>query len=223
MIAFLSDIHGNFAALQAVLAYLDAHDITEVYSIGDVAGYYPQINECCMALEERNIPNLMGNHDRYLVEHISCGRSRSVDFAIDYQHEHIQPEHLMWLSASLPELRTDRFYACHGGPLDLEDQYLREPPYALDAATGLFVSGHTHVPVLYEEGSLRYLNPGSVGQPRDGDPRASFATLSKDGQLEVHRLSYDIQATIQACQEAGYPQRMWECLLDGLPIGAKSS
>ena len=111
MTGFISDIHGNAAALRAVLRELDAMGCKTVYSLGDVAGYYPAVNECCELLRERKIPNLLGNHDHYLLTGQSCGRSRSVDLAIAYQRGVITEENYRWLSESALTLRTDSFSA----------------------------------------------------------------------------------------------------------------
>ena len=111
MIGFLSDIHGNAAALRAVLRELDSMGCKSIYSLGDVAGYYPAVNECCELLRERSIPNLMGNHDRYLLTGQSCGRSRSVDLAIAYQRSVITEDNLIWLSESALTIRTESFFA----------------------------------------------------------------------------------------------------------------
>ncbi len=218
MTGFISDIHGNAAALRAVLAELDSMGCDEIYSLGDVAGYYPAVNECCVMLRERNIPNLMGNHDLYLVSGTRSGRSRSVDMAIDYQETVVTPENLAWLTASALTLRTDRFFACHGGPEDPVDQYLRTPPYAMDEQTGLFLSGHTHIPVLWKESGMIYCNPGAVGQPRDGDPRASFAVLNNDGSIRICRVAYPVEETAAMAREAGFFPAFYECLFKGEKI-----
>lgn len=220
MIAFIADIHANWEALRAVLRKIDEEGIREIVSLGDVCGYGPAINECCGELRERGILNLMGNHDLLLKTGESCGRSRSVDYAIAYQRGIITKENYDWVCASADCLRTEQFFACHGGPEDYIDQYLREPPYALDESTGLFVSGHTHMQVLWEKDGLRYLNPGAVGQPRDGDPRAAYAVLKDDGTAELRRVEYDIDAAAEAYRNAGFPEKFWECLYRGAGIGS---
>ncbi|MBQ8995376.1 MAG: metallophosphoesterase family protein [Oscillospiraceae bacterium] len=218
MTGFLSDIHGNYAALRAVLEEMDQMGCTSIYSLGDVAGYYPSVNECCDELRRRGIPNLMGNHDFYLLTGGSCGRSRSVDMAISYQLQVISKENLEWLRTSADFLRTESFFACHGGPDDHIDQYLTDPPYPLDPETGLFLSGHTHRAVLWEQLGSFYCNPGSVGQPRDGDPRASFAVLDDEGKISIHRVTYDIDETARLSREAGFFPAFYECLYEGEKI-----
>lgn len=218
MTGFISDIHGNAAALRAVLRELENMGCKSIYSLGDVAGYYPAVNECCDMLRERNIPNLLGNHDRYLLTGQSCGRSRSVDLAIAYQRTVITEENLAWLSESALTLRTETFFACHGGPEDPVEQYLLAPPYPLDEETGFFLSGHTHVPVIWSENGLTYCNPGAVGQPRDGDPRASFAVLDDSGMIRICRTAYPVDETAELSRDAGFFPAFYECLYRGEKI-----
>ena len=218
MIGFISDIHGNYSALSSVLEELDRLKCSTIYSLGDVAGYYPAVNECCEELRRRNIINLMGNHDHYILTGTSCGRSRSVDMAIAYQSRVIEKENLVWLKDSPQYIRTASFFACHGGPDDYIDQYLLSPPYPLDEETGLFLSGHTHKAVIWKNKDSIYCNPGAVGQPRDGDPRASFATLDDYGQIKIHRVKYDIDATAKLSKEAGFFPAFYECLYEGVKI-----
>ena len=218
MIGFISDIHGNYSALSSVLEELDRLKCSVIYSLGDVAGYYPSINECCNELRRRNIINLMGKHDQYIVNGTSSGRSRSVDMAIAYQSSVIEKDCLDWLKDSPQCIRTESFFACHGGPSDYVDQYLLSPPYPLDEETGLFLSGHTHKAVIWENENSIYCNPGAVGQPRDRDPRASFATLDDYGRIEIHRVKYDIDATAKLSKEAGFFPAFYECLYEGVKI-----
>ena len=218
MIGFISDIHGNYAALCSVLEELDRLGCGTIYSLGDVAGYYPAVNECCEALRKRNIVNLMGNHDQYLLTGSSCGRSRSVDMAIAYQAKIIDEKNLNWLSKSPLSVRTDYFFACHGGPEDYLDQYLSSPPFPIDEKTGLFLSGHTHKALIWQHNNCYYCNPGAVGQPRDGDPRASFAVLDDNGTISIHRVKYDIDATAKLSKEAGFFPAFYDCLYEGAKI-----
>ena len=92
-IAFISDIHGNFEALKAVLEEIDRMGITQIYCAGDVVGYYAQINECCEELRKREIPCVMGNHDWYVAGGGFCPRSRSVNDCLAYQRTIIEPVH----------------------------------------------------------------------------------------------------------------------------------
>ena len=85
MIAILSDIHGNYEALKAVLGVLDSFKIKQLYCLGDIVGYYSQVNECCNELRNRNVKCVMGNHDWYMVSGTKCLRSRSVNDCLEFQ------------------------------------------------------------------------------------------------------------------------------------------
>lgn len=219
-IAIISDIHANLPALRAVLAAIDAASIGTVVSIGDVAGYGPNLDECVALLAERGIPNLMGNHDNYLVKGIPCPRSTSANLALDYQRETAMPDTMAWLRRSGSGFQFDDVSLVHGGWNDPVDEYLLHlnPNYFAERAGRLFVSGHTHVQGVWPLGQKLYANPGSVGQPRDGDPRAAFAVL-RNGEFELHRVAYDIDAYAAACRRAGFPARNFECAYAGTRIG----
>ena len=138
--------------------------------------------------------------------------------AISYQKGVIRDDNLEWLKQSPLSLRTDQFFACHGGPDDFIDQYLYGAPYPTDDTTGLFLSGHTHKAVLWCQDNSIYCNPGAVGQPRDGDPRASFAVLNDYDNIEIRRVKYDIDATARLSKEAGFFPAFYECLYEGEKI-----
>jgi predicted phosphodiesterase len=224
MIGLVSDIHGNAVALRAVLAELDAMGATEVLCLGDIAGYGPQINECCDLLTERGIPTLMGNHDYYLAFDQPCPRSRSANFCLDYQRSVITPAHKAWLGSNPSHLDTTGVRFVHGGWRDPMDEYLDKlsPSYFRDLEGELFVSGHTHVQGLWRLGDKTYCNPGSVGQPRDGDARAAFAVL-QDGEVSLFRTPYDIDAIAEASREAGYDEHAYMNLYAGTRIGGAIS
>lgn len=217
-IAFISDIHGNYEALKSVLEAIDKMGITRIYCTGDTAGYYSQINECCQALRDRNIPSVMGNHDWYLASGSFCSRSRSVNDCISYQRKVIHPEHLEWLKSLPVHLEVDNIKLVHGGWTDPIDEYLKPTQEYFDQVSGsLFVSGHTHFQGIYHFGEKTYCNPGSVGQPRDGDPRAAFATF--DGQsFELHRVAYDMQIVFDLMDAAGFNDYYY----GGLKTGARN-
>ena len=98
MIGLISDIHGNFTALEAVLTRLDELNIKEIYCLGDVLGYYPLINECCRELRDRNIETIMGNHDWYVTANIKCPRSKIASQCAAYQSSIITEENKEWMS-----------------------------------------------------------------------------------------------------------------------------
>ena len=216
-IAFISDIHGNYPALQAVLAELDRRGIDRIYCTGDVVGYYTQINECCRELRARRIPTVMGNHDWYLAGGGFCPRSRSVNDCLAYQRRIVEREHLEWLRTLPVHLEVDGIGMVHGGWGDPLDEYLKPTAdYFASLPANTFVSGHTHVQTLQRFGGKTYCNPGSVGQPRDGDPRAPFATCNP-GEFRLHRVEYDMQEVFDLMEAAGFDDYYYGGLKTGAP------
>jgi len=217
-IAFISDIHGNYEALKAVLSELDKLGITQVYCAGDIVGYYSQINECCNELRVREIPSVMGNHDWYLAGGGFCARSKSVNDCLSYQRGVITKENLDWLKSLPVQMQIGKVRMVHGGWTDPIDEYLKPSLDYFEKVDGdIFVSGHTHVQTLQKFANKIYCNPGSVGQPRDGDPRAAFAVY--DGQnFELHRVTYDMQRVFDLMAAAGFNDYYY----GGLKYGSKN-
>ena len=192
-IGLISDIHGNFEALKAVLAELDRMKVSEIYCMGDVVGYYCQINECCDELKSRKIPCLMGNHDWYMASGGFCTRSKSVNDCLDYLRKVITNQNIEWLRSFPVQRIIQDIHMVHGGWADPIDEYLNPSLEYFSKIQGdVFVSGHTHLQVLHHFGDKLYCNPGSVGQPRDSDPRAAFAVY-ENGEISLHRVTYNIQ------------------------------
>lgn len=217
-IGFISDIHGNFEALKAVLSELDKLGITCVYCAGDIVGYYSQINECCEELRSREIACIMGNHDWYMVGGGFCPRSKSVNDCLAYQRTIIDDENLGWLKNLPTHKQIGDISMVHGGWTDPIDEYLKpDADYFAKVAGNRFVSGHTHIQTLQHFGEKTYCNPGSVGQPRDGDPRAAFATY--DGRdFALHRVDYDMQKVFSLMEKAGFNDYYY----GGLKTGARN-
>lgn len=223
MIAFISDIHGNFPALQAVMNEIDRLGCDKIFCLGDICGYYCQINECIDLLCARKVHCLLGNHDHYLVSSTSCN-SKTVKLCIEFQKKIIVPSHLDWLRTLVPFYDSFPFSMRHAGwndPLEERISSFTFPPADTFPARYYF-SGHSHIPLLQQSpDSLRmYCNPGSVGQPRDGDPRASFAVLHQNGEISLHRVSYNIDVISQAMKQAGLGDWIWKCLYKGTKIGS---
>lgn len=216
--AFISDIHGNFEALKAVLSAIDRLGIRDIYCAGDVVGYYTQINECCDVLRERAIPTVMGNHDWYMAGGGFCPRSKSVNDCLVYQRTIIGAENLKWLRSLPVQLQAGDIRMVHGGWGDPVDEYLKPSAEYFDQVEGnTFVSGHTHVQRLDVYNGKTYCNPGSVGQPRDGDPRAAFASYDQ-GKFTLHRVEYDMQPVFRLMEAAGFNDYYY----GGLKTGSKT-
>jgi putative phosphoesterase len=216
--AFISDIHGNYEALKAVLASIDAMGITHIVCAGDVAGYYSEVNACCDTLRERGIPTVMGNHDWYLGGGGTCARSRSVNDCLEYQRRVITPANLAWLRGLPLQVEVNGVRVVHGGWSDPIDEYLKPSANYFSVLEGrFFLTGHTHLPCVHHYGDKIYCNPGSVGQPRDGDPRSAFAVF--DGNdFTLHRVNYDFNKVFALMDAAGFNDYYY----GGLATGARN-
>lgn len=217
-LGLISDIHGNFEALKQVLGALDAMGVSNVYCLGDVVGYYSQVNECCDELRARAIPTLMGNHDWYMAGGGFCPRSRSVNDCLAYQRKVISVANVEWLRTLPVQFRIGNVRMVHGGWADPIDEYLKPSQEYFSRVDGeVFVSGHTHIQMVEEYDGKTYCNPGSVGQPRDHDPRAAFAVY-EDGRFSLHRVEYDMQRVFDLMKSAGFDDYYY----GGLQTGARN-
>ena len=223
LIAILSDIHGNLPALEAVLEDMHDFDIERIISLGDVSGYYPFINEVIELLRKHHSSNLIGNHDRYVIDNTECPRSRSANIALTYQKSVITKENRAWLSKSVPSLTLNNASFVHGGWDDPEDEYLYKvsQTYFQRFPQTYFFCGHTHVQTHIKfSNKQHFINPGSVGQPRDGINTAAYAIFDdKKGAVILRRVAYDIDKVAQKMQELGFEEKFYTNLYDGARIG----
>lgn len=215
--AFISDIHGNFEALKVVLTEIDRLGVDRIFCLGDVVGYYSQVNECCDELRKRGIPSVMGNHDWYLAGGGFCMRSKSVNDCLEYQRKIISRENIEWIR-SFPLFRdVDELRMVHGGWTDPIDEYLDPSIEYFDQVDGsVFISGHTHRQIVKSFGEKIYCNPGSVGQPRDGDPRAAFA-IYESGEFALYRFEYNMERVFELMESAGFNEFYYGGLKTGAP------
>lgn len=219
MIALISDIHGNYAALAEVLREIDVLCVDEIVCLGDIGGYYCQINECCYELRSRSIFSLLGNHDHYLANDAACSRSRSANDCLDYQRSVLTDENLQWLRSLQPAATRHGINMVHGGWNDNLEEYMDLVAGYFQSIEGtVFASGHTHVPCIWSDSGKLYCNPGSVGQPRDGDRRASYALWDGE-EFTLKRLEYDVAAAQDAMAVAGFDAYFYENLSHGTRIG----
>jgi putative phosphoesterase len=217
-IAIISDIHGNYEALKSVLNAIDAIQVDRIYCLGDVVGYYSQVNECCEALQEREIPCLFGNHDWYLAGGGFCPRSKSVNDCLAYQRKVILPKNLQWVKNFQIQFQWDDVSMVHGGWADPIDEYLEISEAYFERVEGkYFFSGHTHLQSLHHWKNKTYCNPGSVGQPRDNDPRSAFAIFDGE-QISLHRVEYDMEKVFFLMDRAGFNDYYY----GGLKTGARN-
>jgi putative phosphoesterase len=207
-VGVLSDIHANRVALEAV--FEDMPPVDALVCAGDVVGYNPWPGECIDALRERSVPTIMGNHDRAVATGTGFGGNGMADAGARYARKAIDDEQLEWLRG-LPTERTcfeGRLKLVHGHPED-PNRYTYPALFSPDllGEEDILVMGHTHVQAYesYDEGVV--MNPGSIGQPRDGDPRAAYAVVDLDSlTVEQHRVDYDIDRVVEAVAAAGLPE-----------------
>jgi putative phosphoesterase len=221
----VSDIHANRIAFDAVLDDMPAVD--RIVCAGDVVGYNPWPAECLAVVRDRDVPTVMGNHDRAVARDTGFRFNAMASAGVDYARDRLDADALSWLRA-LSDARVvadGRVKLVHGHPDD-PDRYTYPEEYSstmLDDEA-LLVTGHTHVQGhrVFEDGVV--MNPGSVGQPRDGDPRAGYAVVDlppeESGrgeriEVEERRVEYDIEAVVDAVRSAGLPERIGTRLYDG--------
>ena len=226
-IAFISDIHGNFPALQAVWADIKSRGISEIYCLGDLVGYYCQINEVISFIRDNHIPCLMGNHDYALCYNEGkITRSKTCTSILKSQLSFISITNLYFLR-TLPlsfhlSLESHSFWCMHGGPNDPIDEYFNtkvEIGFSKSAlGVSHLVTAHSHIPEIKFLGDVCYANSGSVGQPRDYINTASYLLFEK-GAFEVLRVPYDIDSIVTCMKENGYPEYISSILYRGCRIG----
>lgn len=228
-IAIISDIHSNLEALNSVLSSFRSYD--RLYCLGDIVGYGAQPNEVIEVLRGLK-PDLViaGNHDYAVLTGDVTGFVGHAARAALWTRRVIEPENLKFLSRlplteSHPAGGTS-ITAFHGSPREPLEEYVFPgvPEVALrgllDMAEGeILLLGHTHLPMFYRWGKRAILNPGSVGQPRDGDPRASYAILeTEDDKIEYQhiRVKYDIDSAASKIREQQLPVFLADRLYRGV-------
>jgi len=224
--AILSDIHGNLPALESVLEDMRQFPVGRIISLGDVSGYYPFINEVIDILRARNVLNLIGNHDRYIIDDTDCPRSTSANLALTYQRSVITQANRAWLAESIPSFTEGEASFVHGGWNDPEDEYLYKvsPAYFERFDERYFFCGHTHVQkhIDLKNGQF-FTNPGSVGQPRDGINTAAYCLFEeKSGEILLRRVTYDIDRVAEKMKALGFEEKFYENLYIGSRIGGKT-
>ena len=220
MIAIISDVHGNYPALCKVLEEIDKIGCRTIISLGDVAGYYCLVNECIDEFRRRNIINLLGNHDSYLLGMGKCPRSTTVNRCIDYQKQIITSKNLNYLRQSSIKYEFANISLRHGGWTDPIDEYVNKFDFEIanNSNFEIFGSGHSHIQSFQEKDGITYFNPGSVGQPRDNNPKAAFAIIDNN-KVKLYRIDYDIDSIAEAMLKACFEKRTYECLYHGTKIG----
>ena len=228
-VAVITDIHANLPALEAALARIEALGVAEIYCGGDLVGYGPHPNEVCALIAERAIPTIHGNYDyaiardledcgcAYVTPHDRAIGQRSVDWTL----AHTGDDAKAFMRALPFDLRfrvgETRVHLVHGSPRKLNEYLFEDKPASLyerlarAESDDVLVFGHTHKPWTRSHGGVLFVNCGSVGKPKDGDPRGAFAVLdARAGSLSVtiERVAYDAEAVAAEVRAAGLPEEL---------------
>lgn len=225
-VAVITDIHANQLALEAALAAIQEIGVDAVYCGGDLVGYGPHPNEVCALLEEHAIPTIYGNYDYAIARDLDdCGCAyvtphdrelgqRSVEWTLANTNERSKA-----FMGELPfDLRflmgRQRVRLVHGSPRKVNEYLFEDKPNSLyerlaaSAECDVLVFGHTHKPWIREHGGVLFVNCGSVGKPKDGDPRTAFAVLELAGDrvvASIERVPYDAAAVAREVEAVGLP------------------
>jgi predicted phosphodiesterase len=240
-IAILSDIHANYHALEATLAAVDAEGVDEIWCLGDTVGYGPRPNRCCAVVGERAALCLAGNHDLAVIGVLSVDEfNGDAAAAARWTQEVLEPAARAFLGALEPRAERAGIELFHGSPVDpVWDYVLSEAAAFLSfrlTKAPLVLVGHSHVALAlsWQEETLGggiaaegaeidladgrwLLNPGSVGQPRGGDPRAAWLLIDEEPRRATFRRTpYSIEQTQAEIRERGLPEALAERLALGV-------
>ena len=236
--AILGDIHANLDALHAVIDDARSQGVTDFLSVGDVVGYNSCPSECIRVVRELGCVTVRGNHDHY------CSYNESLDdfqplaaSVIAWTRRQLTEEDQKWLH-DLPYKKITNGFTLVHSTLDMPEHW----GYVFDVLaaeasfsyqpTSLCFHGHTHVPMIYRRaheimrvepckmkmnlGEKFFVNVGSVGQPRDGDPRSAYVLYTpKTKEIEFVRVAYDVAAAMERNRKAGLPERLATRLSQG--------
>jgi predicted phosphodiesterase len=221
-VGLISDVHANLPALEAVLQDMSARNVGTVYCAGDILGYYTFPDEVVELLRGRDVHCIAGNHDRAVLVGTK-GMNSIAAAAIEWTRGHISSSTYAFIR-DLPNSihrPVDGVMAAihHGSPRHMSEYIFEEhvsDELLAVAGAKLLVLGHTHMPYIAQFPSGHVINPGSVGQPRDGDPRASYAILdTAEWTFSMVRVGYDQRTVIAGVRENGLPEMLASRLLRG--------
>lgn len=222
--AIVSDVHANIHALESVLEDIDGQGAGVIICAGDLVGYCPYPNEVIERLRDRGAICIAGNHDRAVVNLDATNMNPLAARAVFWTSKHISDRNMAYLKSLKPRatlnLAGTPAAMFHGSPRS-DDEYVFEEDADTEllelAKAQVVISGHTHVPYVKRlfEGTL--VNPGSVGQPRDGDWRASYIIYDEwVREFKVRRVEYPAKEAARAVTAAGLPDYLGSRLLSGI-------
>lgn len=233
-IAIISDIHGNFVALDAALADIDRADVDRIVCLGDVAANGPQPRECISLLRDRKIPTVMGNTDEYLLKaeafEATDERMKRIRDILQWSGIELTGNDRDFLTSFKPTLEFsldpgDELLCFHGSPRSNEEVILATTPEKElgpllgDAHASVMAGGHTHVQMLRRFRQSSIINPGSVGLPFEitekgqrRPPWAEYAVVSGapgDLDIKLRRINYNVELLANAVRASGMPHGEW--------------
>jgi predicted phosphodiesterase len=239
-VAVISDVHANLPALEAVLAAIDADGVDELWCLGDLTGYGADPGPCMDVVLARADVCLAGNHDLVVAGEIPLAAfSHDARAAVEWTMQTLPAEQLERLRALEPKGERHGVELYHGSIRDPVWEYVIDDRTAAicmeQQGSSLALVGHSHVPLAYgyaDDGFMGgvapggteivvrpgpfLLNPGSVGQPRDGDPRAAYLILdTAEANADWRRVEYDVAAAQRTIRDAGLPARLGNRLATG--------
>lgn len=242
-VAIISDIHGNVGALETVLEDLAAQSVAAVYCLGDLVGYAAFPNEVIDRIQHEQIPTIMGNYDDGVgFDRDDCGcayrdaeEQRLGDLSLQWTRRAVTPDRKAFLRSLRAEIRFaadgKRFRLVHGSPRRMNEYLFEDRPIssfqrlAATSEADVLIFGHTHKPYTKRVDGVLFINAGSVGKPKDGDPRAGYVVLDTAGDVavEFRRLTYDVATMAQAIRESELPGKFAADIETGGTVPAASS
>lgn len=237
IVALLGDIHANLPALEAVVAHAQAHGAEQFWNTGDFLGYGAFPNEIFDCLRRIEALSVIGNYDYKVLnfphKQIKWKKNKRPGkyLAFKWAHEQLCTQNERYLRDLPEKLRMDvegwRVLMVHGSPESIDEMLSDETPLErLEYLAGaedanIIACGHTHRAFLRQVKGVWFVNPGSVGRPGDGDPRAAYALLDiSKGNFAVQqiRIAYDIDIAIKAIREAGLPESFAQMIQRGYDL-----
>ncbi len=243
-VAVITDIHSNRPALEAALASIDEVEVEEIWCLGDVVGYGAEPDRCTELVKQRSAVCLVGNHDLAVLDQLDISSfSSAAAEAVTWTQEHASEETIAFLRELEPAGERSDIGLFHASPRDPVWEYVLSIDQATDCLEiqpqRVALIGHSHVALFFsgpdqgQNGDVRgvqaldgamidldegrwLVNPGSVGQPRDGDPRAAWLELDTgEGTARFHRVEYDIDQAAKAIAETDLPKQLGDRLYAG--------